>query len=66
MKSDSWSEGSWRMRERMSFAGRREGLEGCVWWAALRAFLALEREGLWAGDGGVDGEESLSLKFAEG
>ena len=59
------------MRERMSFAGRREGLEDWVWWAALRAFLALEREvgvGLWwVGDGGVDiddDDESLS-GFAE-
>lgn len=47
----------------MSLAGRREGLEDWVWWAALRAFFALEREGvgLWVGDGGVD-DESLSSK----
>lgn len=65
MKSDSLSEGSCRMRERMSFAGRRDGLEDWVRWAALRAFLALEREGvgLWVGDGEEsEREESLSFK----
>lgn len=45
----------------MSLAGRREGLEFWLRWAALRAFLAREREGvgLRVGDGVVD-DESLS------
>ena len=55
------------MRERMSFAGRREGLECWVWWLALRAFFALDREvmGLRVGDG-VEVEEDESLSFAKG
>ena len=50
------------MRERMSFAGRRGGLEFWVRWAALRAFLARDREvgGFWNGDGGGVVDESLS------
>ena len=47
----------------MSFAGRREGLECWVWWAALRAFFALDRDvvGLRVGDGfAVEEDESLS------
>ena len=59
------------MRERMSFAGRRGGLEFWVRWAALRAFLARDREvgGFWNGDGDGDGDgvvdESLSESESE-
>ena len=52
----------------MSLAGRREGLESCVRCAALRAFLALDREvvGLRHGDGVEDDEVDESLSLAEG
>lgn len=62
MKSDSWSDGSCRMRERMSLAGRREGLDLWVWCAAFLAFFARDRDvvGLRDGDGdGVEDEEEV-------
>lgn len=50
----------------MSLAGRREGLGFWLRWAALRAFLAREREGvgLRVGERVVD-DESLSEAEAE-
>lgn len=56
------------MRERMSLAGRREGLEFWLRCAALRALLALDREivGLRDGDGVEDEADESSLSLAEG
>ncbi len=53
----------------MSLAGRREGLECRLWWAALRAFLAFERVvGVLrvCGGGVVVDEVDESLSAAEG
>lgn len=53
------------MRERTSFAGRREGLDFWVSWAALRAFFARERDGVGLRDRDGEEEEEESLSFAE-
>ena len=65
MKSDSLSDGSCRMRESMSFAGRKEGLDFWFWCAAFRAFFALEREVMGLRDlDGLEDEEEESLSFS--